>query len=273
MPIQKVNGVNLFYELIGENKNPLVFVHGSWGDHHNWDLIASSLAQHFRVLTYDRRGHSQSEQLTKQGFVVEDVEDLIQLVASLQLLPANFVGNSFGSIIVLKTAIKRPDIIKSIFIHEPPLFSLIQDNPKAKPILDVVQPTIRKVMDLIAHGEMRNAATLFVNQIALGAGEWEKLPPTTQQTFINNAYTWYDELQDPDSLTLNIDKLADFDKPVLLSTGSESPSIFPMVMDCIENVVPKAKRIALQGAGHVPHLSHPQEYVQLIRQFCSAAEK
>ena len=60
MAVAKVNGVRLFYEVTGAGKVPLVFVHGSWVSHHNWDLVVPKLAASFRVLTYDRRGHSES---------------------------------------------------------------------------------------------------------------------------------------------------------------------------------------------------------------------
>jgi hypothetical protein len=55
--VANVNGVRLFYEVSGHGEVPLVLVHGSWGSHHNWDLVVPELAESFRVLTYDRRGH------------------------------------------------------------------------------------------------------------------------------------------------------------------------------------------------------------------------
>lgn len=62
-----VNGVRLFYELQGTGAVPLVLVHGSWNSHHAWDLVVPRLAEVFRVLTYDRRGHSQSERPPRTG--------------------------------------------------------------------------------------------------------------------------------------------------------------------------------------------------------------
>jgi pimeloyl-ACP methyl ester carboxylesterase len=38
MSVVRVNGVELYYELSGSGE-PLVLVHGSWGDHHNWDPV------------------------------------------------------------------------------------------------------------------------------------------------------------------------------------------------------------------------------------------
>jgi pimeloyl-ACP methyl ester carboxylesterase len=65
MPTANVNGVRIFYELNGTG-DALVLVHGSWVSHHSWDPVAPRLADSFRVLTYDRRGHSESERPTGQ---------------------------------------------------------------------------------------------------------------------------------------------------------------------------------------------------------------
>src|ERR1051325_6227873 len=104
MPTDKINTIKIFWELTGNKGDALVLVHGSWGDHHNWDIVAGELSKTFRVVTYDRRGHSQSERLTGQGYVTEDVDDLVALIEQFDLAPAHIVGNSFGAAIVLKTA-------------------------------------------------------------------------------------------------------------------------------------------------------------------------
>ncbi len=82
-------------------------VYGSWSDHHNWDSVTAKLAKTFRVLTYDRRGHSQSERQIGQGYAEEDIMDLTELINHFNLSPAHIVGNSYGASIVLKTAAKR----------------------------------------------------------------------------------------------------------------------------------------------------------------------
>ena len=75
-----INGVRLFWELRGEAGDLLVLVHGSWGNHHNWDSVVPAFGRSFRVLTYDRRGHSQSQRPGGQGCIEEDVADLAALI-------------------------------------------------------------------------------------------------------------------------------------------------------------------------------------------------
>ena len=55
-----VNGVRIAYQDVGSGE-PLVLVHGSWGSRHNWDPVVPGLAERHRVISYDRRGHSESE--------------------------------------------------------------------------------------------------------------------------------------------------------------------------------------------------------------------
>jgi pimeloyl-ACP methyl ester carboxylesterase len=57
MAVANVNGVHLYYERSGSGE-PLVLVHGSWGDHLVWAAMAPLLAERFDVVSYDRRGHS-----------------------------------------------------------------------------------------------------------------------------------------------------------------------------------------------------------------------
>jgi pimeloyl-ACP methyl ester carboxylesterase len=57
VPYAKANGIGLYYELKGSGE-PVVLVHGSWGDATSWRFVVTGLAERFRVLAYDRRGHS-----------------------------------------------------------------------------------------------------------------------------------------------------------------------------------------------------------------------
>src|SRR5713226_988282 len=136
MSSAQINGISLWFETLGASGSPVVMVHGSWGDHHNWDLVAPGLAETHTVLTYDRRGHSQSERLTSQGSVHEDVADLAALIETTGIAPAHVIGNSGGAIISLRLAVERPELIRSLVVHEPPLVGVIADDPAMASILD-----------------------------------------------------------------------------------------------------------------------------------------
>jgi pimeloyl-ACP methyl ester carboxylesterase len=100
MPTETINGVNIFLEEFGSG-DPLVLVHGSWVDHMEWPFVVPLLSPRFRVVVYDRRGHSQSERLPAQGSVREDVADLAAIIERTGA-PAHVVGSSFGASISLR---------------------------------------------------------------------------------------------------------------------------------------------------------------------------
>jgi pimeloyl-ACP methyl ester carboxylesterase len=263
MPIDVINGCHIYSELRGDRGAPVVLVHGSWGDHHNWDAVVPGLASTFRVLTYDRRGHSQSERVAAQGRIEEDAADLAALIATNHFTPAHIVGNSFGAIIVLTLAATRPDLFASLTVHEPPLVGLLENGPA----LSAVRQRIDAVMATLQSGDAESGARQFVETIALGPGMWEKLPPPVRQTFVFNAETWLDETNEPAWDTFDLERLTTFHRPALISQGDQSPPFFGIILDRIATALPHAQRHTFRGAGHVPHLTHPDEFVRIVGGF------
>jgi pimeloyl-ACP methyl ester carboxylesterase len=267
MAVANVNGVRLFYEVSGAGEVPLVLVHGSWGSHHNWDLVVPGLAESFRVLTYDRRGHSESERPPEQGSIREDVADLAALIGHLGLGPAWVAGNSFGASITLRLAGERSDLLRGVIAHEPPLFSLLANDPSVAPMLDEAGKRIGAVVERIASGDHAGAAEQFVETVALGPGTWAQLPPDLQQTFITNAPTFLDEAHDPEQLAFDLAWIRAFHRPSLLTTGDQSPPTFAPVVAKVADVLPNASVVTFPGAGHIPHITHPDAYVEAIMAF------
>src|SRR2546428_10574854 len=60
MPIARVNGVSLYYEVAGRGA-PLVLVHGFACGIRSWDPQVRALSRSHRVIVYDVRGHGISE--------------------------------------------------------------------------------------------------------------------------------------------------------------------------------------------------------------------
>ncbi len=269
MSSSRINEVSIYWEMAGSVGDPLVLVHGSWGDHLNWASVVPELSRSFRVLTYDRRGHSQSERPAGQGSVRDDVADLAALLEELGHSPAHVVGSSFGSAIVLRLAAARPELFRSLVVHEPPLFGLLKDEPETKQALAAARERIAAVISLLTAGDWAGGARQFVETIAFGPGAWAELPESVRETFIFNAPTWLDEVRDPEALEMDPGGLRQFSAPALLTIGDQSAPFFPVVVDRIADVMPHARRWTFAGAGHVPHISHPKEYVRVVAEFLS----
>ena len=269
MSMIHVNDVRLFYELSGSSGDPLVFVHGSWVDHHAWDEVVPFLSRSFQVLTYDRRGHSQSERPASPGSVGEDAGDLAALIEALDLAPAHIVGNSIGASIVLRLAVERPDLFRSMIVHEPPLFALLAGRPQERETLRMIQERIAEVVDLLEAGDLEGGVRQFVETIAFGPGAWAQVPPQLRQTVIFNAPTFLDEMHDPEALTLSLARLGGFYHPALLTASEKSPPFFAPIVDQIAAALPRAGRKTYLGLDHEPEQGDLQLYIETLTEFIS----
>lgn len=271
MSVVEVNGVDIYYELHGSAGEPLALVHGSWADTSQWAQVVPGLARDYLVLTYDRRGHSRSEDGEGQGSLDEDAEDLADLIDGLGLAPAHVVTNSLGGNVALRTAIRHEEVMRSLTCHEPPLWALLADDPDSQELLAQGAASLESVGAKIAADDLEDAARQFVDEVAFGPGTWDNaLPDDVKAMFVRNAPTFLDELQDPEQLWVDTEALGSVAIPVHLSQGSESPPMFARILDRLERAIPRVTRETIDGAAHVPQLTTPDAFVESTRRAIQA---
>ena len=254
--------LNLSVEEAGSGP-ALVLVHGSWDDRHVWDLVKEDIAQAFHVVSYDRRGHGESQDEPEPGTRRDDEDDLAGVIESLVLAPANVVGNSFGGSIALGLAARRPELFGSLCVHEPPLLTLAAGDGA----LAEIEQAVRAVLDLIDQREHEAAARDFVENVALGPGAWQMLSPQERATMAAHAPTFAGEQRDRAWADIDLDALGALDLPVLLTQGDQSPSFFSTVVARLSDSIDRAEVRTLPGVGHVPHVTHPQVYAAVVTGF------
>ena len=263
-----INGVELYYEMTGTG-DFLVLTHGSWTDGSGWGPAVDLLADRYRVVTWDRRGHSRSNAGDTPGSRAEDAADLAGLIEQVSGEPVHVAGNSYGANVTLTLLTERPDLVATAAVHEPPLFGLLDakgDHALASELSDV-EADLAVVRDLISAGDHRDAAEYFIEHVALGPGTWDGLPEAFRAVLEANAPTYLDELADETALSIDTAALAATRVPLLLTHGTESPELFPAVITELAHLVPAARVEILEGAGHIPHATHPENWVARLVAF------
>jgi pimeloyl-ACP methyl ester carboxylesterase len=268
MTTTTVNGVELYYETTGTG-DCLVLTHGSWTDGTGWGPAVAGLAERYRVVVWDRRGHSRSQAGDGPGSRAEDAADLAGLIERVSDEPVHVAGNSHGAIVTLTLLTERPDLVVTAAVHEPPLWGLLEGTRDQALIAelstaDAEDAVVRK---LIASGNHREAAEHFIEHVALGPGTWEQLPEPFRAVLEANAPTYLDELADQTALSIDNAALAATSVPLLVTHGTESPKLFPAVIAEFVNLVPAALVEVLEGAGHIPHATHPEEWIARLVAF------
>jgi 3-oxoadipate enol-lactonase len=97
MPIARVNGCHIHYEIAGPANAPALVLSNSLGTNFGmWDAQIPELRKHFRVLPYDTRGHGQSE-VTPGPYSFEQLgRDVLALAETLDIDKFSFCGVSMG---------------------------------------------------------------------------------------------------------------------------------------------------------------------------------
>ena len=118
------NGLLVHYQQVGSGPD-VVMVHGITGNLAVWHLhIAPVLAEHFRVLTYDLRGHGYSG-TPPTGYSPDDMaSDLLGLLNALEIERPVVVGHSYGADIALYLAAQQPQRVREVIAIEAALPAL-----------------------------------------------------------------------------------------------------------------------------------------------------
>lgn len=265
---KQVNGVELAYEEEGSGPS-VIWVHGGWGDRHDADLISPLLvAKGFRVIRYDRRGHSDSERPeVQEGICEAHVADLVAIIEQFGAAPAHLATNSFGGELALKVATRRPELVASIAMHEPNLFGILGEESAS--VLGELQAQIGVVMGELMQGNYETAASVFMDRL-VAPGTWNSLPEAMQDSFVFNAPTVITDFNDPTLGTISTSALEQLNMPILITNGSVTLPWAGAVVERLSQLIPDAKRHTYEGAGHLPQVTHAEEVAQVIGAFLSA---
>jgi pimeloyl-ACP methyl ester carboxylesterase len=108
-------GARLRYA-VGGDGSPLVLVHGLGGTIENWRALAPPLAAGHRVLVPDLPGHGHSETLTEARDVDALAEAVLEIADAEEIRGAVWIGHSLGGVVVLRTAVLRPDAVRGLVL-------------------------------------------------------------------------------------------------------------------------------------------------------------
>lgn len=111
---------SLFYRKYGENKTPLIILHGLFGMSDNWHNIAKILSEHFTVYTLDLRNHGNSPHSAEMNYKVM-AEDINNFMLSEEISKAYLLGHSMGGKTAIMFANLYPEkILKMIVVDITP---------------------------------------------------------------------------------------------------------------------------------------------------------
>jgi N-formylmaleamate deformylase len=114
------DGIRIQYYMTGEEKPPILLVHGFSDNGFCWNRIPVHLARIYNVVVMDTRGHGFSG-CGDEPFTPEDeARDMLTLVKELNLQKPVIMGHSHGASIAASAAANYPDVFAGVVLIDPP---------------------------------------------------------------------------------------------------------------------------------------------------------
>lgn len=254
--LSEVNGTRLYHEVRGRGP-ALLFVPGATGDAGHFDAVADRLADHFTVVTYDRRANSRSPR--PPGWTTTTIEqqadDAAALVEKLGLGPVGLFGTSGGAIIALCMLLRRPDLVRAAVLHEPPLARVVDGaEHELEAMKRSIGETIRLSGTAAALEAFLRAADAAVDRIPQGTFARMRGNATTLFATELDAFTSF--LPDDAALT----RVA---TPVHVLVGARPTELHRRGAAWLAERL----RVPLRtiGGGHTPYFEHPDVLAAELR--------
>jgi len=115
MPKIQSNGINLYYEVNGKGQ-PLLFIHGLGSSARDWELQVKEFSKTYQVITFDLRGHGQSDKPAGPYSLPMFAADTAGLLKSFAVESAHVVGLSLGGGVAFQLAIDFQALVKTMVI-------------------------------------------------------------------------------------------------------------------------------------------------------------
>jgi pimeloyl-ACP methyl ester carboxylesterase len=272
MPKVHANGITLHYLSTGRGAD-LVMLHGFLGNLAVWHLqIVPELRSHFRVTTYDLRGHGFS-QVTTDGYTTRHMAgDLLALLDALGIGRAYLVGHSFGADVCLHFALHHADRVDRLVAIEPGLAALVHQRKHkdwegwtywvsklAEVGLDV-PPEKRSDLEYLLNLTLETPK-LFGPARGLPRNRAPLLNLLRNTTLVRD----YEDAGD-----LTLDAVRRIHVPTLLIYGERSH--FLGSYHFLRHALPNCTPVLLQGGEHFGPLEQAGELTELILDFLHDAE-
>ena len=104
-----------YYEVYGDGP-PLLLLHGWTQTSAFWSSMIASLSKDYQVYVLDLPGHGRSGLLPEDFTVQNTAEHLLEVMDQLDLDSVHAVGLSFGGILLLESAVRRPEAFSALVL-------------------------------------------------------------------------------------------------------------------------------------------------------------
>ena len=259
----KANNISINYEVAGEGKW-LTLIHGAGDNLEAWWNQVPTLAESYRVLSYDVRGHGQTETPPVEYTIGLLVQDFYELLKVLKVTETYVLGYSMGGRIALGLALEHAEMVKALILANSGVAPIQRSEEEMKQMMEMRQRQT-EIIEKQGLGPVMDEMTTR----ALSPGFAEKNP---------EVFSRYKEIRlknDPDAyLTLmkampwaaTPPDVSSLKLPTLIIAGEHDLFSGPEAAEASQRLI-AGSRLTVMPTGHAAAIEQPDEFNKTVLDF------
>lgn len=278
-------GGRTWYRVAGDlsfGRPPLLCLHGGPGSTHHYFAPLERLAQEGRaVVLYDQLGCGRSERTAAREWSLDlFLDELDALRAELGLDRVHLLGTSWGGMLALEHALRRPATLVSLVLSST-LASAAEWEAEARRLRDALPADVREVLERHeAAGthddpEYERAMAVFDARHFYRGEPRPELERMRQEKSVDA----YRAMVGPNEWTMTgalggwdvRPRLGELDVPTLVLRGRYDMCTEPIASTLVSGVR-AAREVVLEHSSHTPVLEETERYLEVVRGFLDEAE-
>jgi pimeloyl-ACP methyl ester carboxylesterase len=256
-----IDGLRFRYLEWGDHTaEPIVLLHGFSSTAAAWARVGEALAEQYRAIALDLRGHGESDWDPQERYTDEHLaSDVRALAQQLGLPPFALVGHSMGGAVAFTYAATYPaDVSRLVIEDSAPL-------PPGRTPPDVrssyasraeVEQTVRAALPNLPEPALQQRVDLYYRERP--DGTWGYRADVVGVRRGRRG-------QDPDALWAAVRRVRC--PTLVIRAGAEPPLVSQETAERLERENPRIRVVTVPEAGHNIHFAHYDAFMPILRQF------
>ena len=260
-----------FLEWGAPDAPPIVLLHGGHQSAHSWDLVSLHLAQHYRVLALDQRGHGDTEWARDVAYANHEMAlDAEAFIAAMGLARPVLMGHSMGGRNAMLLTRRAQTALRALVIVDvgpevsdrgrAVIAGFVRDNEE----FDDLEHFVRNVQQYDPYRSREHIErTVKYNMLQRADGKF------VSKCDLNPRRLGLVRGSGPQE-NISLEDARAFDLPVLLVRGADLRILTADAAERFRDALPRGTLVTVPDCGHNVHGQNTKGFIAAVGEFLAA---